>query len=925
MAFPRTPLDFDVWLALGADLTADPATWVWTTDITDYTLKEGGSGITITRGRPDESAQATAQTCQLTLNNAAGRFCPLNPSSPYYGLLSRATPIRVRVNNGGGYVVRFVGFVEEWPPRFAPGLAFFWTPIQASGILRRLGLAGGSATRSALTRALSIETIGPALSRDPIGYWPMEDGRDATTFAAAVPFSQPMMFADFDPASDSAVFGSDPLPTGGPTGQLYATVSLSYFGDQAVRWLMRLPASPSTNTGLMAWSTPDGDITTWVLFLIPGTPDRLQLVGRNAAGTDLIADPGVDFTIGSAELSSGLQLYFVVNAVQDGADVDWSYTVHCPAGSVTNSGTAVGVDQSTSRIAAIYHSAFPGLTAGGYTIGHVTVAGDATYGIGAYGATGFGTETTAARWTRLCGERTFDSSTGASTTRMGPQRSAGLLDMLRDVETAEIGVLFEGTDGALVLQTRDDRYNSAVDLALDFDLTHIAEPFEPTADDQRTRNDVEVSIVDGTTGRYVDPVSVAALGGAVYEERVEAGLDGSEDPQSHAGWRVGLGTVQDLRYPAITIKLHATPGLINAWLACDIGSRITIRNPPAGLPPDLVDLIVEGYTETLDAVEWTVVLNTAPAQPWQVLVLDDASAHLDLAGDVAGQYLVGAISATATTIQVENASVFEDIDLTTAAGDVPFDIVVGGEQMTVTNVATNLITFVAAGTAASAVNASVTPGMPAGAAAGDLLLVWAAIRPTSASADTPAGWETGGGGNASLFYRRMQAGDTAPTMTFTGGGAGDDTIAQMCAFRNAHSFPAQSQVETNGADQNIAFGLGGIPVVRPNQLVVIAGWKQDDWTSVAALAGMTEIGEPDSTAGNDAGIVWDYQIQTAPVEVPDSVFTVTGGAAAVSASTVAIFPNSRKTLTVTRSVNTVVKTHAAGAAVRLYRPRVIAL
>lgn len=928
MAFPKTALDFDVWLALGADLTADPGTWVWTTNITAYVLKEGdGGGITIHRGRPDESTQAPPQTCGMTLNNAAGRFCPLNPLSPYYGSLSRATPIRVRVNNGGGYVVRFVGFVEEWPPRFSPGLRFAWTPIEASGLLRRMGLAGASATRSALTRALSIQSTSPGLSVDPIAYWPMEDGRDAPFFASATPFTPPIGFVDWAPASDSALAGSSALPVGGPNGQLFGQVPWVFFSAQAVRWLMRLPASPSTTTGLMAWNAPESDITTWVLYLVPGTPDKLQLVGRNAAGTDLVADAGVNCVVGSTELSSsGLQLYFVVNAIQNGGNVDWDYTVHSAAGSVTRSGTVVGATQFSSRIASVYFSAYPGLVAGGYTVGHITVAGDTTYGIGSFGTTGFGTETTAARWARLTAERFFDSSTGASTTRMGPQQAAGLLDMLRDVETAEVGVLFEGADGALVLQTRDDRYNSPVKLALDFALTHIAEPFEPTADDQRTRNDVQVSIVDGSKGRFVDQASIAALGGAVYEESVNANLDAVEDPQSHAGWRVGLGTVQDLRYPAVTILLHANPSLINAWLLCDIGSRVTIRNPPAGLPPDLVDLLIEGYTEVLDAFEWTVTLNTSPAQPWQVLVLDDASAHLDMAGDTSGQALVAAISSTATTFQVENASEFEDVELTTAAGDVPFDIVVDGEQMTVTNVAAAPITFVAAGTAASAVNAGVTPGMPPGAAVGDELLVWAAIRNTSASANTPTGWETGGGGNASLFTRRMQAGDTAPTMTFTGGGAGDDVIAQMCAFRNTDEFPSRASVQSNGAAaQDIGFAAGGISVLRPNQVIVIAGWKQDDWTSVATVAGFTEIGEPDSTAGNDAGIVWDYQIQTTAVNVPDSVFTVTGGAAAVSASTVTIFPNSRRTLTVTRSVNGVVKAHSAGAVVRLYRPRVIAL
>ena len=128
----------DVYLALGADITADPSTWTWNTDITSYVYRRDG-GIVITRGRQNEQTQSEPSYCTLQLNNRDGRFSRLNPTGAYYGSLTKNTPIRVRANPGGGLVTRFVGFVSEWPVRWDKSGNDFWVPIRADGVLRRIG------------------------------------------------------------------------------------------------------------------------------------------------------------------------------------------------------------------------------------------------------------------------------------------------------------------------------------------------------------------------------------------------------------------------------------------------------------------------------------------------------------------------------------------------------------------------------------------------------------------------------------------------------------------------------------------------------------------------------------------------------------------------------------------------------------------
>ncbi|MGH8869003.1 MAG: hypothetical protein ACRDYU_13540 [Actinomycetes bacterium] len=65
------------------------------TDVTDLTYAR--EPIPISRGRRDEGGQVDPATCNLSFNNRDGRFSPRNPDGPWFGLLTRNTPVRVTV------------------------------------------------------------------------------------------------------------------------------------------------------------------------------------------------------------------------------------------------------------------------------------------------------------------------------------------------------------------------------------------------------------------------------------------------------------------------------------------------------------------------------------------------------------------------------------------------------------------------------------------------------------------------------------------------------------------------------------------------------------------------------------------------------------------------------------------------------------
>lgn len=197
------------------------------------------------------------------------------------------------------------------------------------------------------------------------------------------------------------------------------------------------------------------------------------------------------------------------------------------------------------------------------------------------------------------------------------------------------------------------------------------------------------------------------------------------------------------------------------------------------------------------------------------------------------------------------------------------------------------ITYVGAGTGAAAVNGAVTPGAITGVAAGDLVLIQASIRNTgTGTVNTPTGWATlVTQGSMKLLGRFWEAGDSLPSVTFTGGVANADTIAQAIAFRGVAPDALTAGVtahQANSSAANIAYPALDVP--GASHAVVLAVWKQDDASALSTPASYTAVGLASTTAGDDAMQAMYYRIETTEADLGSGSITVTGGAAAVSAA-----------------------------------------
>src|SRR5690606_17642709 len=151
--------------------------------------------------------------------------------------------------------------------------------------------------------------------------------------------------------------------------------------------------------------------------------------------------------------------------------------------------------------------------------------------------------------------------------------------------------------------------------------------------------------------------------------------DEQAEPMAH--WLLHLGTVDEARYPLITLKLHRAPELIETVLDLSEGDLIRLTDLPAWLPPGPVDLILQGYTERIGVRTWEIDLVCAPGSPWQVGVVED-----EILGrvDTDASELAADVDEADTTLVVAATEGPEWGRSAEYAGEFPFGVVAGGEQ-----------------------------------------------------------------------------------------------------------------------------------------------------------------------------------------------------------------------------------------------------
>lgn len=226
-------------------------------------------------------------------------------------------------------------------------------------------------------------------------------------------------------------------------------------------------------------------------------------------------------------------------------------------------------------------------------------------------------------------------------------------------------------------------------LELDYAAGHISPPFDPIEDDQQLRNDVTVERTSGSRTRHTKltgPLSVDAPpdGAGRYDESVTVNVQRDVDLPDQTAWRVHLGTVDELRYPAVTVALTDNQNLVDRISIVETGDRAIIANPPVSLPPGDIDLLIQGYTEKLTPYEWEWTANASPGSPWRVAAADDdVLGRLDATGSVLAAGIGTADTSFNVTTPAGSAPWIDDLGF---PAEFPLDVRIGGEVMRVTGI-----------------------------------------------------------------------------------------------------------------------------------------------------------------------------------------------------------------------------------------------
>lgn len=567
----------------------------------------------------------------------------------------------------------FNGNVPAWPQRWDVTGSDIWVPIEAAGPLRRLGQ--GSSPVDSPYKVGALRALPNCIS-----YWPMEDGEAATRFDKGIGTRFGTWAGTPVLATDSSFACSKPLPTVESASFNFPITPYTNTGENQVRFLAKIPDSTPTGTVIMRVRT---NSTCARYDLVYNTGGSLQVNAYNHL--DVLIT-----TIGpSAFAIDGLPLRIGVSAFQNGADVDFTISTLAPGAAVGSYYTATAsactlgastrVEINPNKAACV-----------GVVVGHITAETlvDSVFS-NASQLAAYNGELAQQRIYRICDENAINAHIVGyhdDGQYMGTQPISSLLDVVYEAAAVDGGILYEQQDRlGLGFRTLNSLYNQDAVLTIAYTDNNL-QSFEPTEDDQHIRNKVTVTRKDSSSATVEDttsPLSTsdAPAGVGVYDEATTLALWKDIQTEHQAGWRVHVGTVDEARFPQISINLaHPDYASSNSQLmqalSVDIGDRIDVTGMPSWLPPEDVQQVVMGQTIVLNNFECSITYNCRPFRPFRAVKYNGKGVDR-----YSNEYTTvdGSHNSSTTTLSVDvpYGPLWTDTD-----GD--FDIMVAGERMTVT-------------------------------------------------------------------------------------------------------------------------------------------------------------------------------------------------------------------------------------------------
>lgn len=651
--------------------------------------------IDVSRGTPSEGADAPPSEASCTLDNRTGDYNPRNPTAALYGVAGRNTPMRVQVAG----VTRSTTEASSWAPQRSIDKRDAWTPIQGGGIMRRLG-QGSAPLRSTAYRALSA----PANDSTRVAYWPIEELSGATAVAGTTPvaITSPVQFGQ-----DAVSASSERLAVLGDGGSLVFDVPVYNSLEHKVIGLFKYPTTELPDlTVVMRCDTQGGTIDHFDLVYSLGFGLRIHFW----SGETIVQTVGP--IAWSTWIGDGGEVFSTLELTQSGANIGVLHQqVRMSTGQIgTPTGTVVG--HTIGRIWRIT------IVGNGLAFGHLAVGNDTgafpnyiSPTNGTLGTRGYTGELAGLRAIRLGDEEGVTVTWVGDendTQPMGPQPVLPFLELVRECARVDDAIMFEPVDSlGIAIRGGRDLYNRNSVLTLDFSTRGISHPLAPVLDDRGTRNDITTKRRNGSSynaRKTTGPLNVNnpiddPEGVGRYDTTVDVNTATDAALVGQAWWRVHRGTIEETRYPAITVDLTSAGAVfIGQVEAVDVGDRITVTGLPTDWQQGDAELVVLGISETIGTHTRRVTFNTIPASAFEIGVVGTTDGSVDVRGarvDAFNSSLAGALNSTSGTFGVNSPTgpgwtTDPDDWSTLKHGAGPWGaglfIVVGGEVMRVTGI-----------------------------------------------------------------------------------------------------------------------------------------------------------------------------------------------------------------------------------------------
>jgi hypothetical protein len=593
----------------------DPSpVWVDLTSRLDLTAP-----LTITRGRADEFTVVQPSSATLTLDNSDGALTAGNSASPHYPNVRPYRKIRIFYTdpNTGVRTYRFTGYVEEWPVEWPNGGAYSQATITATDRLARIGAK--RPMRSVIEEAI--------LADSPWVYYPMGEPEGATEAgeAAGVSGAMPLTVGQAG-AGGTLTFGT---ATGPPTDALPAPTFTPVSVANG-----RFLSGDLPDLGINGVLGGIFSITLRGSFLTSAAAAQTIVRAVDAYGSYL--DVGVDasgrisatqvgaFSGGAADFAATSASSFA-----DGATHDVEVTVSQSGGTVTVKVFGDSIQVASATYSAALLPAYTKLQVGGTPSGrcfngvicHVGAylsALSAAQVLEHYTATstGFEGERTDQRIRRYAhwagfadADMALDVGSSASVC-FTDTTGQSFLQAMQDVAQTENGMLFIDGQGRLVFYARSRGYsNPAPKATVDANLLGAGAKFVEST--QGIVNDLSGARPTGPAIRARDTSSSDEYG--IHNPGDLTLLVTSDTEVADAvNWRVYTNSTPLVRIPQTDLDAYTDTSGYQAQLrSLELGDRLTITGLPSTAPASTVDLVVEGYSETIGLGVWTISANTS--------------------------------------------------------------------------------------------------------------------------------------------------------------------------------------------------------------------------------------------------------------------------------------------------------------------------